>query len=357
MSSIYVRAFVSAVLAATVGVPALSPSLYSAPPDLIAAYGFNEGSGVTAGDASGYSNTGTRSQKSWAPAGKFGMALSFSGTSSSVRIEDAPAFHLTNGMTLEPWVNPASASGWRTAILKESPTALAYSLYSRNSANRPAAVINTGGADVAATSSAAVALNVWTHLAATYDGSRLRLYVNGVENANLSSTGTLIPTASPLRIGGNAVWGEYFKGMIDEVRIYNRALSAVEIQTDMNTPVDGGPTISITAPASGASVAGSVAIAASAAAPAGVSVVQFMVDGGTVGAKVTEEPSSIIWDTTAVGDGSHVLTAALRDCASTTVNSQPGPIKIGVFSRQRFEPLAARQPPNQAFPHTRHRHG
>ena len=40
-----------------------------------------------------------------------------------------------------------------------------------------------------------------------------------------------------LRIGGNAVWGEYFKGRIEEVRIYNRALTAAEIQTDMATPI------------------------------------------------------------------------------------------------------------------------
>ena len=43
-----------------------------------------------------------------------------------------------------------------------------------------------------------------------------------------------------LRIGGNAIWGEYFSGLIDEVRIYNRALTPTEIQTDMNTPV-GSP--------------------------------------------------------------------------------------------------------------------
>jgi len=41
----------------------------------------------------------------------------------------------------------------------------------------------------------------------------------------------------PLRIGGNSVWGECFRGAIDEVRVYNRALSAAEIQTDMTTPI------------------------------------------------------------------------------------------------------------------------
>jgi concanavalin A-like lectin/glucanase superfamily protein len=44
-------------------------------------------------------------------------------------------------------------------------------------------------------------------------------------------------STKPVRIGGNAVWGEYFKGLVDDVRIYNRALSLAEIQTDMNTPV------------------------------------------------------------------------------------------------------------------------
>jgi hypothetical protein len=44
-------------------------------------------------------------------------------------------------------------------------------------------------------------------------------------------------SSNPLRVGGNAVWGEYFAGVIDEVRIYNRALSQAEVQADMTTPV------------------------------------------------------------------------------------------------------------------------
>ena len=55
-----------------------------------------------------------------------------------------------------------------------------------------------------------------------------------------SVTGSLLTSGNPLRIGGNTIWGEYFDGLIDEVRIYNRALSLGEIQTDMSTPI--GPT-------------------------------------------------------------------------------------------------------------------
>jgi hypothetical protein len=50
-------------------------------------------------------------------------------------------------------------------------------------------------------------------------------------------TGDITTSASPLRLGGNAVWGEYFGGLMDDVRIYNRPLTIEEIQADMNAPV------------------------------------------------------------------------------------------------------------------------
>jgi len=56
--------------------------------------------------------------------------------------------------------------------------------------------------------------------------------------ATAAQTGAIATSSGPLRIGGNAVWGEYFQGRIDEVRIYSRALSQTEIQTDMNTRVN-----------------------------------------------------------------------------------------------------------------------
>jgi hypothetical protein len=52
-----------------------------------------------------------------------------------------------------------------------------------------------------------------------------------------TASGSPVTSTLPLRIGANAVWGEYFAGIIDEVRIYYRALTAAEIKTDMTTPV------------------------------------------------------------------------------------------------------------------------
>ena len=80
-------------------------------------------------------------------------------------------------------------------------------------------------------------MNAWTHLAATYDGSTLRFYVNGTQAASRAVTGGITSSTNPLRIGGNSVWGEWFNGSIDEVRIYNRALTPAQISTDMNTPI------------------------------------------------------------------------------------------------------------------------
>ena len=75
------------------------------------------------------------------------------------------------------------------------------------------------------------------HLAATYDGAMQRLYVNGVQVSSRAQTGTITVTTNVLRIGGSTTMGQYFNGTVDEVRVYNRALVAAEIQTDMVTPV------------------------------------------------------------------------------------------------------------------------
>jgi hypothetical protein len=65
------------------------------------------------------------------------------------------------------------------------------------------------------------------------------LFVNGVAAGTTSIVGSISTSASPLRIGGNSFWGEFFEGRIDEVRVYNRPLSQSEIVADMNTPVGG----------------------------------------------------------------------------------------------------------------------
>ena len=218
-----------------------SVSLGSAPTNpggLVLALSFDEASGTVAADASGKGNNGTLSGAT-RTAGKFGGALSFNGTSDWVTVADAASLDLTSGMTLEAWVKPSAATDWRTAVLKETTGGLAYALYANTDASAPGAFINLGGLDQSAVGAAPLSTTDWTHVAATYDGAMLRLYVNGAFTNAVALSGAIVQSAGPLRIGGNSVWGEFFAGLIDEVRVYDRALTAGEIATDMNTSISG----------------------------------------------------------------------------------------------------------------------
>lgn len=206
------------------------------PNGLVAAYGFEEGRGVTTADASGNRNDGNTGRATWTKNGKFGNALEFNGYNAMVSIADSPTLDLVNGMTLEAWVKPARNSNWRSVILKESPDDLSYGLYSNDDGTRPGVWVRSGS-KTSFTRGATLPLHAWTHVAATFDGSRLRFYQNGVLKSTLSISHKIEASQGPLRLGGNSVWGEWFSGLIDEVRVYNRALSANEIKTDMNRPV------------------------------------------------------------------------------------------------------------------------
>src|SRR5258705_2451161 len=69
----------------------------------------------------------------------------------------------------------------------------------------------------------------------------MRIYVNGSLVASRNQTGAIATSSGALSLGGDALYGQYYQGTMDEVRIYDRALSAAEIQSDMTTPVSGTP--------------------------------------------------------------------------------------------------------------------
>jgi len=218
------------------------------PPGLVAAWGFDEGSGTTTADQAGNGNNGTLSSATWSTTGKFGNALSFNGTNASVTVPDSNSLDLTTGMTLEGWVRPTVSNDWQTLIVKERPSELVYGLYSSTDANRPQSQVTIGGSARLLNGTATVPAGAWTHVAATYDGTTQRLYVNGTQVSTLAASGTIQTSTSPMRIGGNTVWAEWFNGLIDEVRVYNRALSATEIQADMTTAISNPDTVPPGAP-------------------------------------------------------------------------------------------------------------
>jgi hypothetical protein len=200
----------------------------------VASYGFDETSGTQVADKSGAGNTASIVGPQRTASGKQGGALTYDGIDDYVTVPDAASLDLTTGMTLEAWVQPtAGGKDWRQAVLKETSGGLAYGLYAFDDSGLSAGFANVSH-EVGAPGASGLPLNAWSHIATTYDGTALRLYVNGTLAGQRSLTGSMKTSSMPLKIGGNAVWGEFFKGQIDSVKVYNRALSAAELTTDMS---------------------------------------------------------------------------------------------------------------------------
>src|SRR6185503_16526973 len=230
------------------------------------------------------------------------------------------SLNVTTGMTLEAWVYPtATQSGWRAIIQRQVD---AYLLHASNHTGglRPAAGGTLGGSLRWVSAPSAIAINTWTYLAQTYDGTMLRLYVNGTQVATLAATGLIETNTSPLWIGGNSPYGEYFQGRIDNVRIYNRALSAAELQSDMNTAVGSAPpppppppppVIQIVQPLNGQSLGVTTTANVTYTASGdltGVSGAHFQLDGG---AQVMDMDFDGVYQFTNVQPGAHTLVGML----------------------------------------------
>jgi methionine-rich copper-binding protein CopC len=291
---------------------------------LVAAYSFDEGSGTTVADASGHGNTGTISNATWTT-GLFGDALSFNGTNSWVTVNGSSSLNLTTGMTLEAWVKPtATSTNWTAVMLKERTNGLDYALYATDGANQPpGGYVDTANTDYDAKGLSVLPVNGWSFLTATYDGSNLDLYVNGNLVTTETVSGPITTSTGALRIGGDSIWGEYFQGLIDNIRVYSRPLNVGEIRGDMSTPVGGAlenvpPTGSITGPANGATVSGVTTLTANASDNVKVASVQFLLNGQDLGQAVTAAPYSLAWDTRKVANGTYTLSAIVSDVAGNT---------------------------------------
>jgi hypothetical protein len=255
----------------------------------------------------------------WTGAGKFGSALSFNGVSSRVQVPDSASLDLTSGVTLEAWVYPAAnQSGWRTIVQKEVDS---YLLHASSGAGslKPAGGVTVGSQVPTIFAPNALPVAAWSHLAVTYDGSNLRLYVNGNLARSTGQTGPVVPSSSPLWMGGNSPYGEYFNGRIDEVRVYKTALSASQIQTDMNTPVGSSTKLVITAPAEGAGLqGGTIPITyTTTGSLSGVDHVHFQVDNDPVQMDLSLDGT---YSYTGVHLGSHTLNGWLVRADHSKIN-------------------------------------
>src|SRR5262249_49185592 len=145
----------------------------------------------------------------------------------------------------------------------------------------------SGGQEYGISSPSTISTGAWTHLAGTYDGNTFCLYINGNLMVSKAVKVSIDQSSNPLRIGGNSVWGQYFKGYIDEVRIYNGALSAAQIQSDMNTPVSYAPPPTASAGVNQTANEGSAVTFQGSATGSGLTYAWAFGDGGTTSGTLT----------------------------------------------------------------------
>jgi len=208
-----------------------------------AAYGFSEGSGTTTRDSSGHGLTGTLVNGPAWSAGKNGGGLTFDGSSAYVDLGNPPALQITGSVTIEAWVMETADPPDDGQIVAKSDNNGGYQLKSSPDTGSRTFSMTVGGpsGDVARYSSTVRALNTWYHVAGVYNAAAqtLDIYVNGVlDNGQLWGTIPASQRNAPVNVNiGRRTGGFFLHGVVDDVRIYNSALTQAQIQADMNTPV------------------------------------------------------------------------------------------------------------------------
>jgi len=197
---------------------------------LVGWWKLDEGSGTTAGDSSSNGNIGTltASGVNWTggPSG-FGSALSFDG-SGWVSVSDSPSLNCSTGLTLAAWVNVDSwVNPCCPRIISKNGSPWDYTVQNGSALHLSITI----GGTFYDSQVPPPPTGAWHHVAATYDGSAIRMYLDGVLQTNVPATGTLLSTSDPVYVGylGRDGGRNTLIGLLDDVRIYNRGLSEAEI--------------------------------------------------------------------------------------------------------------------------------
>ena len=205
------------------------------PLGLIGHWKFDEGSGSIAFDSSAYEGNGVINDAVWTADSKTGSyALAFDGIDDYVITADTDSLDsVSNAVTVAAWVKRSSdQDNWRVIAQRQVGTGSTehYLLGFSNNSYRWLVNTTNGYSDTSLGSLANN--NEWVHMAGTYDGSEVKLYINGEIDFTDDHTGAFSSDSSPITIGAGNNSGsmaEFFNGTIDDVKIYNEALSAEEV--------------------------------------------------------------------------------------------------------------------------------
>jgi N-acetylneuraminic acid mutarotase len=171
--------------------------------------------------------------------GVVGQAFSFNPHNADrLHVDDAYDLNPPAAITIDAWINPSEHDGRIVSKTNfdtgGNGTSDGYRFDLVPQTGQLELVVGNGGAFCCGLSGSAPPINTWSHVAGTYDGSHLNLYVNGALSASSAVTGPIVANSRPLFIGSNPLGGNLYSGLIDELEIFNRALGAAEIQAIYN---------------------------------------------------------------------------------------------------------------------------
>jgi prepilin-type N-terminal cleavage/methylation domain-containing protein len=199
----------------------------------VGVWNFDEGSGTTANDASGYNNHGTIYGASYTtdtPSGK-GYALSFDGVDDYINCGNDESLNITNAITVEAWVKPFSFDGGSNFAVVDRGSYRQYQLKLDNTGKVVASLWHSDGRNnYCYGQGKSVPLNKWNYILISYDGiGTVKSYFNGeLQCSHIRNKGSIISLEASLSIGraGSYQWN----GLIDEVRIYEKALETAQVE-------------------------------------------------------------------------------------------------------------------------------
>ena len=257
--------------------------------------------------------------------------MSFDGVNDTVYIANSTSLNaVSSGVTVAAWVYRSSTqTGGVSVVSREFGNTYYEHYYLGFEDGRYRWFVNTTSGYSDYLIGGPSPQGQWIQIVGTYDGTDVKLYVNGLLQFSTPHSGTFSTDFTGLTIGASHNDGshapiEAFNGKVDEVNIFAQALTAQEVlqvyQATGGT-VDAPPSVTLTAPSAGASLQRTFTAAASASDDVAVAGVQFNVDGLPAGAEDTTAPYSASIDTTLYAEGQHTLTALARDSSGNLTSS------------------------------------
>ncbi|APR82284.1 Hypothetical protein A7982_07633 [Minicystis rosea] len=195
-------------------------------------------------DSSGNGATATRSAQTTCTPGIDGLGIAFDQKKDIITVPSLSSFTFGEALTVSAWINPTVVTGTHPIINKRGgQTSFEFEVHGGD----VEISIKREGASLV-TSAAPISANKWSHVAAVYDGTFLFLFINGQQVGQVAGAGTIKNNNAPVRIGNN-VDDQFFKGSIDQVALFDGALSTFEISqlACMRRP----GTLAVNPPASG----------------------------------------------------------------------------------------------------------